>query len=107
MVERAAGGGVRCRSANSRRQPLSIQGAFGRAPAVAVAASAVAVLVERILWGSWSCFRKNVWQNNFSWLCEMGKRVNDCNTLPFSFPLLPSFIFLIFLFFSSHYFSLE
>jgi hypothetical protein len=25
---------------------------------VAVAASAVAVLVERILWGSWSCFRK-------------------------------------------------
>jgi hypothetical protein len=57
--------------------------------------------------GVGAVLEKNVWQNNFSWLCEMGKRVNDCNTLPFSFPLLPSFIFLIFLFFSSHYFSLE
>jgi hypothetical protein len=46
---------------------------FGRAPAVAVAAPAVAVLVERILWGSWIRFRKNVWQNSFSWLCNIDK----------------------------------
>jgi hypothetical protein len=55
----------------SRRRVLT-KGAFGSA--VAVAAPAAATLMERILWGL-NLFYKNVWQNNFSWLHGVDKRV--------------------------------
>jgi hypothetical protein len=43
-----------------RKATGTFKGAFGRAPAVVVAAPAVSVLVERILWGSLIRFGKRL-----------------------------------------------